>query len=272
MEHSTAVRFGSAQLSTGVRLHYAERGDRGGEPLILLHGWPDSWFTFSLLLPRLHPGLRVFALDQRGFGDSERPQEGYAIDDFARDVVAFMDAVGIDRATIAGHSFGSFVARRVAAASPERVTRLVLIGTGLQAGNAVTREVLDSIRDLPDNVPAEFARAFQASTAFAPVPSDFFDRVIDESLKLPGHLWREIFSGLLESDDRQALRQIRAPTLLIWGEHDALFPRDDQERLVQDIAGARLVVYPETGHCPNWERPDRLAADLAEFVANPRPS
>ena len=122
------------------------------------------------------------------------------------------------------------------------------------------------MRGLSDPISTEFAREFQSSTLHLPLPESFFDRLISESLKLPAHLWRETFNGLLASDDEQRLGGVSAPTLLIWGEHDALFPRGDQDQVVRSIKGARLIVYTGTGHCPNWERPDRVAADLTAFL------
>ena len=72
--------------------------------------------------------------------------------------------------------------------------------------------------------------------------------------------------GLLSFDDARELGRIAAPTLLLWGDHDALFSRGEQERLVKAIPNARLRVYPDTGHCPNWERPELVAADLIAFI------
>ncbi|MGH9345811.1 MAG: alpha/beta fold hydrolase [Vicinamibacterales bacterium] len=260
------MRFATVQLTSGPRLHYAEQGDADGEPIVFLHGWPDSWFTFSRVLTLLPPRVHAFALDQRGFGDSERPAGGYGIEDFAADAFAFLDAVSIERATMVGHSFGTFVTRQVAIAHPERVARMVLIGTGLRAANPVTRDVQAAIAGLPDPVPVEFARDFQASTAYVPLPELFFERAVAESLKPPAWLWREVFDRLLAYDDAGQLARITTPTLLLWGDRDGLFPRDDQDRLVAAIPGARLEVYRETGHCPNWERPELVAADLQTFL------
>jgi non-heme chloroperoxidase len=262
----TDFKFATIRLTTGPRLHYAEHGNPDGDPIVFLHGWPDSWFSFSRVVPLLPGRLRAFVPDQRGFGESERPDSSYGIEEFADDVVAFLDAFSIARAAIVGHSFGSFVARRVAITNPQRVARLVLIDTGVSAVSPLTREVQADLVSLEDPVPLEFARSFQAGTVYAPVPDAFFERLIVESMKLPARLWRKVFDGVLAYDDAEQLSRITAPTLLLWGERDALFSRTDQDRLEATIKGAKLKIYQETGHCPNWERPELVAADLQAFL------
>jgi non-heme chloroperoxidase len=262
----TDFKFATIRLATGPRLHYAELGNPDGDPVVFLHGWPDSWFSFSRVVPLLSGRLHAFVPDQRGFGESDRPDGGYGIEEFADDIVAFLDAVSIERATIVGHSFGSFVTRRVAITNPQRVDRIVLIGTAVSAVSSVTREVQADMVSLEDPVPVEFARSFQAGTAYAPLPDAFFERLIVESMKLPARLWREVLDGVLAYDDAEQLTRITAPTLLLWGERDALFSRADQDHLVAAIKGARLKIYEETGHCPIWERPELVAADLKEFL------
>jgi pimeloyl-ACP methyl ester carboxylesterase len=260
-------QVGSARvgLSSGVRLHYVQQGDPRGEVILLLHGWPDSWFTFSRVLPLLPARYRVLVPDHRGFGGSDRPESGYGIRELADDAAAFLDALSVDRATLVGHSLGSFVARRLAIAHPDRVARLVLIGTGFSPLNPATAGVR-SMLPRGDDVPPAFAREFQASTAFVPLPPSFFDRIVEESLKAPARVWRDVFHGLLAYDDTGELRRIEAPALLLWGEHDALFPRGDQELVTAAIPDSALSIYAETGHCPNWERPERVADDLVAFL------
>jgi len=255
-----------ANLRTGLRLHYAEYGNPDGEPVVFLHGWPDSWFSFSRVMPLLPESIRAVAVDQRGFGDSDRPESGYAIPEMRTDLIAFLDALGIERATLVGHSFGSFVARQAAMAQPQRVAALVLIGTGFAASNPVTRNLQNVLRDLPDPIPVEFARDFQASTAYRPLPPEFLGRIIAESLKLPPRLWHLVIERLVEYDDTQRLARIEAPTLLLWGDRDALFSRTDQDHFIAALPTARLTVYEETGHCPNWERPEQVAADITALI------
>jgi pimeloyl-ACP methyl ester carboxylesterase len=263
------VRSAVVRVATGQRLHYIESGDPAGNPVLFLHGWPDSSFSFSRVMALLPRRLRAIAVDHRGFGDSNKPESGYSIPELAADAIGLLDALGISRATLVGHSFGSFIARHSAIAHPSRVERLVLIGTAFAASNQTTQDLQRATRDLPDPIPLGFARDFQASTLYHPVPPEFFDRCIVEALKLPPRLWRLTMDALVAYDDVQQLGGIEAPTLLLWGDHDALFSREDQDRCLAALPGARLIVYEETGHCPNWERPELVAADIAAFVEVP---
>ena len=83
---------------------------------------------------------------------------------------------------------------------------------------------------------------------------------------MPAHIWRAALGDLLATDHSAELRTIRAPTLIVWGDRDALFSRSDQEALAAAIAGSQLVVYPGAGHALHWEKPDRFAADLTAFA------
>jgi non-heme chloroperoxidase len=182
-------------------------------------------------------------------------------------VVAFLDAVGVGRATLVGHSGSCLVARRVAEVHPERVARLVLIGApGSLGDNEEELELQTAVRGLEDPVPAQFARELQGAAAHVPLPEPFFNGLIAESLKLPARVWKSTLDGLFAFDDAAELGRIAAPTLLIWGEWDRWLPHDEEDQLAAAIPGARVVVYPATGHSPNWERPERVAADLDAFM------
>ena len=263
---TTQPSAGQLDLTTGVRLHHRVQGDPDGDVIVMVHGWPDSGYSFSRVLAMLPPRYRAVALDLRGFGRSDRPATGYAVDDFAVDVLAALDELGVSQATIIGHSMGSFVARRAAQLDPKRVGNLVLIGSATTGANDVTREVAELIADLPDPVPVEFAREFQASTVHVRLPDPFFDGLIAESAAAPAHVWRRAFEGLMAYNDTADLARMTAPTLLVWGAHDGLFDRAEQEQLVALIPDVRLLTYPDAGHCPNWERPQRLVADVVAFL------
>jgi len=83
---------------------------------------------------------------------------------------------------------------------------------------------------------------------------------------VPARVWRETLAGLFASDDRADLGRIGVPTLILWGQNDAYFPRVEQYQLAAAMPAARLVIYPETGHSPHWERPEQVARDLVGFL------
>ena len=109
----------------GVRLHVAEAGS--GPPLVLLHGWPQHWWAWRHLIPRLAERYRVLAPDLRGWGWSDAPPGDYAKATFAADVLALLDAEGLDRVRIMGHDWGGYAAFLLALEHPERVERLVAL-------------------------------------------------------------------------------------------------------------------------------------------------
>src|SRR5215475_7008511 len=220
-----SLQFADARLATGVRLRYAESGDPAGQPVILLHGYTDSWLSFSRALPYFDQSWRVYILDQRGHGDSERPAGGYTFPDFAADVIAFMDTKGIQRATLVGHSMGSLVAQGVALAAPERVERLVIVGSATTVRNETVVEFRQAVEKLVDPVPEEFAREFQVSCVHQPVPNEFMDRIVAQSRKLPARVWRAVMAGMLAGDYKTRLGDIRTPTPIVWGDRDAFFLR-----------------------------------------------
>ena len=267
MEHAgPPLRFATTRLGTGPQVHYAEQGDPGGEPIVLIHPHADSWFSFSRVLSLLPARYHAYALDQRGHGDSERPACCYGIDDFAADIVAFLDAVEIERATLVGHSASGFIARRVAETHPDRVARLVLINCAVTLPPQVRREMQAAVQTLQDPLPVAYVRELHASVAHVPLPGPVFERLVAQSLKAPARVWKSALEGLLAFDDAAELGRIVAPTLLLWGERDGMFSRKEQERLAAAIPGTRLQVVPETGHSPHLERPERVVDDLDAFM------
>ncbi|HLM00606.1 MAG TPA: alpha/beta fold hydrolase [Pyrinomonadaceae bacterium] len=259
-------KFGEVNLKTGIRMHYAEQGDAEGKPVILIHGITDSWFSWSRVLPLLDKKHRVYAVDLRGHGDTDRPERGYAMKDFAADVVAFMDAMKIKKAAVVGHSMGSFVAMQTALDAPERVGKLLIMGTATTARNDVTVDLQKEFENLRDPVDEKFVRDFQVSTSSETVPQEFIDGVVRQSMKLPARVWKAALAGVMAEDYKPRLGKIKAPTLIIWGENENIFPRPEQDILKAKITNSTLKIYPKTGHSPQWEYPEIFARDLSEFL------
>jgi pimeloyl-ACP methyl ester carboxylesterase len=255
----------TVSLSTGVTVPYVEQGAESAVPVLLLHAYADSWRFFEPLLHHLPPSVHVYAFTQRGHGDAERPRDGYRPEDFAADAAAFMDAVGVESAVLAGQSSGGYIAQRFAIDHPARTRGLVLISTPRDFRDKPA-ELVRTVSELTDPVDPNFVREFVQSTITQPVPLAYLETLIAESSKVPARVWKVTLDGLFDADVPIESGTIAVPTLLLWGDRDELCSRSEQEALATAIAGAELVIYPGTGHLVAGEQPARTAANIVDFT------
>jgi pimeloyl-ACP methyl ester carboxylesterase len=255
-------------LASGLTLSYLQQGLASGPAVLLLPGPTDSWRSDQSVLDLLPQDIRAVSVSQRGHGDSDKPETGYAVADFASDVVLLLDALAIERAVLTGHSGSCLVARRVALDHPDRVAGLILEAspTTLRDDPLLIGFVQSAVSNLDDPIHPDFARSFVADTSSENVPPELVDLLVEELLKVPARVWKQTFSGLLQYDDTAELALIEAPTLLIWGDADVLVSRNMQERLAGLIPDSDPVVYHGVGHTPRWEDPVRFSGDVSTFV------
>ncbi|MDQ1040912.1 pimeloyl-ACP methyl ester carboxylesterase [Streptomyces sp. V3I8] len=264
----STIAVKAARLRSGLVLPYAQAGGPQGVPVVFVHGLADSWWTFEPLLRRLPAALHGYAPTQRGHGDAERPPHGYGPEDFAGDLVEFLDAAGIRRTVLAGVSSGGVAARLVAGSHPDRVAGLVLAGVpATLADKPGARALAKRVRRLGDPVPRAFVEELLSGLTARPLGRGLLATLADENLKVPARVWRETVRGLLETDLAATLRGILVPTLVLWGDADALLPRADQQRILDAVPGARLLVYGGAGHVLHQEAPERFVQDVAAFAA-----
>jgi rifampin ADP-ribosylating transferase len=252
-------------LATGVALSYVSTGTVSGTPVLLLHAWGESRRSFDRLLPLLPVTIRATAMDQRGHGDAGKPKVGYSLEDFAEDIVAFMDAVGISSAVLVGSSSGGYVAQQVALTSPHRVAGLVLVGSprDLQ-GRPPFADEIDQLSDPMDA--AWVKESLTWFSRFHQVPQWYVDDRVRDGAGIPAHVWRDTFNGLITARPPTDAGTIAAPTLIIWGDRDELLTQAHEEALAAAIPASRLVIYEDTGHLVLWEQPERVASDLITFI------
>jgi rifampin ADP-ribosylating transferase len=258
---------GTIRLATGITTGWTRSGDPDGRPLLLLHSWAASRREFTLFQPLLPGSACAVAVDLRGHGDADRPVNGYDVESLAADVVAVLDALGIPRAVLVGASSGGYVAQQVAVTAPGRVAGLVLAGAPRDLTGRPP--FADDVDRLTDPVPDATVRSLTAGLIdLALVPPEFLDLMVADSCRIPASVWRASLSGFGRSRPPTDIGTVAAPTLVISGGEDTALGAEQTRSLVAAIPGARWLEYPGTGHLVLWEQPERLAADVADFLTS----
>jgi len=262
------LKNSTIKTPSGLTLSCAAQGNPKAPAVILLHGYSDSWRSYAPLIAELSQKRRVIAVTMRGHGDSEKPEAGYGISDFAGDLPHVMDQFNVASATVVGHSMGSMVAARLALSHPNRVYALVFIGAiATLKGNAeVEGPLCEAVETLADPISTDFVREFQESTLARAVTPDFLSSIVAESIKVPARVWRDALHGMLEDDLGPELRGISVPTLMLWGDQDGICDRVSQTKMADAIPDAKLSILPGAGHAPHWEDPQGVATAIVSFL------
>lgn len=251
------------RLRTGITVPCLVHGDADAKPVLLLHAWGESRGSFDRLIPLL-TGFRVYAPDLRGQGGADKPEDGYSLAEQAEDAAAILDALEVPRAFVLGSSSGGYVAQQLAMVYPERVAALVLVGSPLSLhGRAPFADEVDLLTDpLDEDWVRDSLSWFPLVHA---VPAWYIEDRVRDGVRMPAHAWKSILNGLCAATPPTESGPIQAPTLILWGAHDNVLPRSDQETLAARIAGAVLKVYPDVAHPVLWECPEQVAEDATAF-------
>ena len=289
----TAIRHGYATVN-GLRLHYAESGS-GDELVILLHGFPEFWYSWRHQLPALGEHWHVIAPDMRGYNLSDKPArvEDYRVDVIVDDIIGLIDHFGVQKAAIVGHDWGASVAWRVAQTYPERISRLVVMQV---PPAAVWRENM-SLRQLRRSWYMFFFQLpglpewMVTRKNFAAIDRTFTDSVgrngtfstadienYKEALRQPGAItaainyYRANIGRLASRKTKKTSPNIdertRVPTLFIFAEQDfAIIP--DTVRGTENYVDApyREVRIPDSGHWVQNEAAEEVNTALIEFLS-----
>lgn len=255
-------------LATGVELAVHEFGD--GEPVVLLHAWGETHRTFDRLVPLLPRTLHLVVPDQRGVGESGKPTDGYALHNAVDDVIALLDALGLDVCWLVGTSSGGYLAQQVTVDHPERVRGLVLIGAPSNLQQPWPVSFVDLLSSFDDPVTRDDMHALnRALPVHTPIPNAFLEDQMTAALTIPKRVWRAAIEGLLAAAPPIQRGPIKVPTLILWGAEEDVLPADQADELAAAIEGSRVVTYEGTGHLVLWEQPERVAVDMTAFITKP---
>ncbi|MBA2284942.1 MAG: alpha/beta fold hydrolase [Ktedonobacteraceae bacterium] len=229
-------------------MHYTVAGE--GEPVVLVHGLSASSLWWTRNVRSLAEHYRVYMVDLPGFGTMRRAHRRFALIEAADWLLAWMEAVGIERAHLVGHSMGGYICIQLAVQRPDSVRRLVLIAPAGLPGGRTIRGYL---------VPLLLAIWYTTPTFLVIL---FYDALRTGPLML-----LRAAQDLLSKDMREDLKAIKAPTLIIWGVNDTLVSPQLGRVLRQEIANARLLVLPGAGHIVMFDRAREVNRALLEFLA-----
>ena len=258
----------------GLRVHYRDEGD--GPPLLLLHGLTANLFDWQGWAERLRDRHRVIRLDLPGHGlTGPDPRQRYAWPEAAALVLAFLDRLGVRRASVAGSSYGGAIAWHLAAQAPERVDRLILlapIGYPMPGRPPLPIRLLRHPLAGPVVARLTYRRAFLDSLRHAFGDPARLDEATAERqfalFRRAGN--RDALRATLRTgpipDPRPLLARVRAPTLLLWGTADRITPPALAHRFAADLPNARVAEVEGAGHALALEAPDASAAAALEFL------
>jgi pimeloyl-ACP methyl ester carboxylesterase len=253
-----------------LRFHVAEAG--AGEPIVLVHGWPQHWWAWRKVVPLLAPRTRLVMPDLRGFGWSDAPDDGYDKQTMADDVLALLDALDLDRVTIVGHDWGGWIAFLAAMKAPERFEGVLALGISPPFGRPSARVVLDLWRFayMPAIAAPAVGERLVSSERFVramlSAPPGAFDdedlRAFADVLAQPARARASVAlyrTFLLREATAGARGRLRVPARLVVGERDPVVRPallDGRERAADALTIERI---PGVGHWIPAERPDLVA-------------
>jgi pimeloyl-ACP methyl ester carboxylesterase len=279
--------FTSRYVDTGeLRLHVVTGGD--GPPLMLVHGWPQTWYAWRMLMPTLARDFTVVAVDQRGIGLSDKPQHGYDTATLASDLVALMDVLGHSRFALYGTDVGMPIAYALAADHRNRVDRLVVSEAPLPGispspplflppllNERLWHLAFNQLPEINEQLVTGredifFGAEFDASAGTNKLPRDTVRYYIDTLAADPDHLrgsfgfYRALPTSIAQNEQRKT-RRLTLPVLAIGGaESSGEGVGNTMELTANDV---QTLVIPGCGHWVAEQAPDELLVALAAFLA-----
>lgn len=262
----------------GVNVHYRDEGNQNDSiPLVLIHGTSSSLHTWDSIVPALVGKKRIIRLDLPAFGlTGPHPQRDYSINFYNQFIDAFLNAIGVQQYIIAGNSLGGSIAWNQALAYPNKVKQLVLINSGgypkknekgnigfKLASTPVVGDVLlkftprGIIRKSVEDVYSDKAKVNEV------LVQRYFDLLLREGNR---NATLDIFKQRIIFGSSERIKNIKTPTLIIWGEDDQLIDVSNAYLFEKDIQNSQLVIIPKTGHVPMEENSSAFLAAINQFI------
>ena len=253
----------------GAKIRYLEAGDAAKPTVILLHGLGAQAESWQFNIPALAAQFHVIALDQIGFGKSDKPFLKYRVGTYTDFLDKFMSELKIEKASLVGNSLGGWIAADFALKYPAKAEKIVLAdAAGIKPGDVNFRQIYSLNFSTRDEVRRLVKLVFYNQTIFG---SEAF---VDESLRLrvaagDGYTINSLIDSIKRDEDflNDRLGGIKQPTLIIWGKQDGLLPLADGEKFDREIPNSELVVFDKCGHAPQVEKAADFNKAVLEFLS-----
>lgn len=264
----------------GLRVHLRDEGPSGDPtPIVLIHGTSASLHTWDGWTEELRKNRRVIRFDLPGFGlTGPNAADDYSMAVYVRLVLALLDQLGVQRFVIGGNSLGGEVAWATAHAAPQRVERLILVDAAGYAFESTSVPLAFRVAALP-GLRAVMGHLLPPGMVENSVRNVYGDpsQVTPELVQRYSDLARRagnrhaltVRMAQRNTGREQDIRDLKLPTLILWGARDRLIPPVNGERFAQDIAGSQLVVFEGLGHVPQEEDPAATVAVVQQFLRQP---
>ena len=261
--------------TNGIELYYEIHGT--GKPLVLISGLGYSSWQWHRMIPFLAEHFQVITFDNRGVGQSDKPAGPYSAQMLAADTAGLLDALGIQKAVVMGHSMGGFITQAMALDFPQKVEKLILCSTNFGGPRhvPVTAEAMKVLSDVTSDPLTRFKNGLSVSTA--PGWAEKNPEMIEEWIKwrvanpidpAPYQAQMAIGLGLLPEAAafENQLSRLNIPTLILFGAHDKVVPPANASLLAEKIAGSKVVIFPDAGHFFTIEIAEAAARAVIEFA------
>ena len=261
--------------ANGIELNYEMQGS--GAPLILISGLGYSNWQWHKMVPFLAEHFQVITFDNRGVGLSDKPAGPYTAQLLAADTVSLLDALGIEKAIVAGHSMGGFIAQSIALDFPEKAEKLILCSTNFGGPHhiPVTAEAMKVLTDVTSDALTRFKNGLVVSTA--PGWSEKNPEMIQKWIEwrmanpiepAPYQAQLAIVLGLMPEAAafETKLPRLNVPTLILFGAHDKVVPPENAALLAGKIANSKVLIFPDAGHFFPIEIAEAASRAIVEFA------